>query len=307
VTEDAGTGAGGSGAPDDPGRAVAETPRGARWFASDLLAGRRALVTGGGTGLGLAMAETFAALGASVAICGRRQEVLEAAAERIGPGTRRHACDLRDRDAVEAMLDALWEDGPLDVLVNNAAANFVARSETLSSRAVDAILDISLKAAAGITLSAGRRWLAAGAPATVLSIVTSYAWHGSPFVVPSAMAKAGLLAMTRSLASEWGPRGIRLNALAPGTFPTKGAFERLVPRPEMARGHETNNAMGRPGDPQEFAALAAFLVSDASAYVQGECVTLDGGRWPHMAGTFGFLHGLTAEEWEAMAPRKGGS
>lgn len=283
---------------------MAEAPDAARWFAPDLLSGRRVLVTGGGTGLGLAMAETFAALGASVAICGRRAEVLEAAAARIGSGTRIHALDLRDRDAVEAMLDALWEDPP-DVLVNNAAANFVARSETLSPRAVDAVIDISLKAAAGITLSAGRRWLAAGTPATVLSIVTSYAWHGSPFVVPSAMAKAGLLAMTRSLASEWGPRGIRLNALAPGSFPTKGAFERLVPRPELARRHETNNALGRPGDPRELAALAAFLVSDASAYVQGECVTLDGGRWPHMAGTFGFLHDLTAEDWEAMAPRRG--
>ena len=284
---------------------MAEAPQGARWFAPDLLAGRRALVTGGGTGLGLAMAETFAALGASVAICGRREAVLEEAATRIGPGTRTHALDLRDRDAVEAMMDALWEEAPPDILVNNAAANFVARSETLSPRAVDAVIDISLKAAAGITLSAGRRWLEAGTTATVLSIVTSYAWHGSPFVVPSAMAKAGLLAMTRSLASEWGPRGIRLNALAPGSFPTKGAFERLVPRPELARRHETNNALGRPGDPQELATLAAFLVSDASAYVQGECVTLDGGRWPHMAGTFGFLHELAPEDWDAMAPRKG--
>lgn len=284
---------------------MAEAPQGARWFAPDLLSGRRALVTGGGTGLGLAMAETFAALGASVAICGRRGAVLEEAAARIGPGTRTHALDLRDRDAVEAMMDALWEEAPPDILVNNAAANFVARSETLSPRALDAVIDISLKAAAGITLSAGRRWLGAGTTATVLSIVTSYAWHGSPFVVPSAMAKAGLLAMTRSLASEWGPRGIRLNALAPGSFPTKGAFERLVPRPELARRHETNNALGRPGDPQELATLAAFLVSDASAYVQGECVTLDGGRWPHMAGTFGFLHELTPEDWDAMAPRKG--
>ena len=279
-------------------------PAGARWFAPDLLAGRRALITGGGTGLGLAMAETFAALGAEVAICGRREAVLEEAAARIGPAARWHRCDLRDPEAVEAMLDTLFEDGPWDVLVNNAAANFVARSETLSPRAVDAILDTSLKGAATVTLGAGRRWLAAGTPARVLSIVTSYAWHGSPFVVPSAMAKAGLLAMTRSLASEWGPRGIRLNALAPGTFPTQGAFERLVPRPEMARGHETNNALGRPGDPQELAALAAFLVSDASAYVQGECVTLDGGRWPHMAGTFGFLRALSDEDWEAMAPPK---
>ena len=295
-----------SGACPTPGGA----PGAARWFAPDLLAGRRALITGGGTGLGLAMAETFAALGAEVAICGRREAVLEEAAERIGPRARWRRCDLRDPGEIDATLDALFEDGPWDVLVNNAAANFVARSETLSPRAVDAILDTSLKGAANLTLGAGRRWLAAGTPARVLSIVTSYAWHGSPFVVPSAMAKAGLLAMTRSLASEWGPRGIRLNALAPGTFPTQGAFERLVPRPEMARRHETDNALGRPGEPQELAALAAFLVSDASAYVQGECVTLDGGRWPHMAGTFGFLRALSDEDWGAMAPRgrgQGGS
>lgn len=277
---------------------------GARWFAPDLLAGRRALVTGGGSGLGLAMAETFAALGAEVAICGRREAVLKEAAAGIGSSSGRPArfevCDIRRPDEVEAMLDALFADAPIDVLVNNAAANFVARSETLSPRAVDAILDTSLKGAANVTLSAGRRWLEREASAAVLSIVTSYAWHGSPYVVPSAMAKAGLLAMTRSLATEWGPRGIRLNALAPGAFPTKGAWDRLVPRPELAERHEANSSLGRPGDPKELAALAAFLVSDASGYIHGECVTIDGGRWPHMAGTFGFLRALSDDDWESM-------
>ena len=276
----------------------------ARWFAPDLLAGRKALVTGGGTGLGLAMAKAFAGLGAQVVICGRRENVLEEAAASIGEGTVTRACDLRDPDAIEALLRTAFRDRPIDILVNNAAANFVARSETLSPRAVDAILDTSLKGAANVTLGAGRRWLEAGMSASVLSIVTSYAWHGSPFVVPSAMAKAGLLAMTRSLASEWGPRGIRLNALAPGAFPTKGAWDRLVPRADLARRHETNNALGRPGDPQELATLAAFLVSDASAYIHGECVTIDGGRWPHMAGTFGHMHEMDEEDWAAMSPKK---
>ena len=275
----------------------------AAWFAPDLLTGRRALITGGGTGLGLAMARTFAALGASVIICGRRADVLKTAADEIG-GAETHVCDLRDAASVDAMLDAAFEAAPVDILVNNAAANFVARSETLSPRAVDAILDTSLKGAANVTFSTGRRWLESEQHATVLSIVTSYAWHGSPFVVPSAMAKAGLLAMTRSLASEWGPRGIRLNALAPGAFPTTGAWDRLAPRPDLAARHETNNSLGRPGDPQELATLAAFLVSEASSYIHGECVTIDGGRWPHMAGTFAHMHALSEEEWQAMAPKR---
>ena len=278
-------------------------PLGARWFAPDLLAGRKALVTGGGTGLGLAISRTFARLGAHVVICGRREGVLAEAVEAIGDASF-HVCDLRDTDAVDALLDATSAETPVDILVNNAAANFVARSETLSPRAVDAILDTSLKGAANVTLAAGRRWLDAGTRASVLSIITSYAWHGSPFVVPSAMAKAGLLAMTRSLASEWGPRGIRLNALAPGAFPTKGAWDRLVPREDLAKRHETNNSLGRPGDPEELSALAAFLVSDAASYIHGECVTIDGGRWPHMAGTFGHMHEMEEEDWEAMRPQR---
>ena len=277
---------------------------GASWFAPDLLKGRYALITGGATGLGRAMAETFAALGADIALCGRREALLEKAAgelrERHGRDAVWRRCDLRHGDAVADMMTRLFAERPLDILVNNAAANFIARSETLSSRARDAVFDISMKGTAHCTFEAGKRWIDARHGGTVLSIATSYAWHGSPFVVPSAMAKAGILAMTRSLASEWGPRGIRLNALAPGSFPTGGAWERLVPKPELAARHETNNALGRPGRPEEVAALAAFLVSDASAYINGECVTIDGGRWPHMAGTFGFLRALDGDEWDAM-------
>lgn len=277
--------------------------RAAEALRPDLLAGRCALVTGGGTGLGRAMVEAFAALGADAVVCGRRADVLERAASQIAQATGRTVhpvpCDVRDPDAVEALAEEAVALGA-DILVNNAAANFVARSETLSHRALDAIVDISMKGAANATLACGRRWIAAGRPGVVLSIATSYAWHGSPYVLPSAMAKAGLLAMTRSLAAEWGPKGIRLVAIAPGAFPTPGAWERLVPRADLAARHETANALGRPGRPEELATLAAFLVSDAAAYVTGECVTIDGGRWVTMAGTFGHLSELSDADWEAM-------
>jgi len=269
------------------------------------MAGKRVLITGGGSGLGLSMARCFAALGASLALLGRREAVLSEAAQALSPApVQTLVCDVRDAGAVADAVAAAFDAGPLDVLVNNAAANFVARAETLSPRALDAVIDISMKGAAHCTLETGRRWIDMGRAGTVLSIVTSYAWHGSPFVTPSAMAKAGVLAMTRSLASEWGPKGIRLNALAPGAFPTAGAWNRLVPRDDLAGVHETNNSLGRPGRHEELAALAAFLVSDASGYIHGECVTIDGGRWPHMAGTFGHLHGLTEDDWQAMRPRK---
>jgi NAD(P)-dependent dehydrogenase (short-subunit alcohol dehydrogenase family) len=271
-----------------------------------LLAGRRALVTGGGTGLGKAMGRRFMELGADLAICGRREAVLadtarefEAAFDRP---VQRIACDVRDPAKVAAMMEAAFSQCPVDILVNNAAANFVARSETLSHRALDAVLGISLHGAAYCTLEAGRRWIAAGMPAVVISIVTSYAWHGSPYVLPSSMAKAGLLAMTRSLAAEWGRHGIRLVASAPGSFPTQGAWERLVPREDLAKLHETRNALGRPGRPEEIAELAAFLASDAAGYVTGECVTIDGGRFVRNAGTFSFLDALSDEHWAAMRP-----
>lgn len=277
---------------------------GSNWFRPDLLAGRHALITGGGTGLGLAMARAFLHLGAEVTICGRRAEVLQTALSDLAATTDRTACsvtiDLRDADAPETLLAACAANRPVDILVNNAAANFIARSETLSPRAIDSILDISLRSALRLTMAAGQDWITRGTHGTVLSIVTSYAWHGSPFVVPSAVAKAGLLAMTRSLASEWGHHGIRLNALAPGSIPTQGAWSRLLPDPSAARQHETNNALGRAGTPAEIAALASFMVSDAAAYMTGDCITLDGGRWGHMAGTFSFLHALDDAQWSDL-------
>jgi NAD(P)-dependent dehydrogenase (short-subunit alcohol dehydrogenase family) len=248
-------------------------------FAPGLLAGRRALVTGGGTGLGRSIGRRFLELGASLAICGRRGAVLDAAAEAFraelpGAVVSTYPCDIRDAAAVEAMLDDVWRDGAADILVNNAAANFLAQTHRLSARAVDAVLGTTLHGAAYCTIGCGRRWIEAGQPGVVLSILTLSALQGGAFTAPSAMAKAGLLAMTQSLAVEWGPHGIRLVAIAPGTFPTEAAVARLRPGGVEHAGVPLRRA----GKHEELTDLAAFLVSDHGGYVTGECVVADGGR-----------------------------
>lgn len=273
-------------------------------FAPGLLAGKRILVTGGGTGLGRSAATRFASLGAEIFICGRRQAVLDTAAAEIAAatGARVHAlaCDVRDAQAVDAMMQRIWDEGgPLSALMNNAAGNFISRTEALSPRAFDAVLSVVLHGTAYGTLAAGRRWIADGVPGAVLSVVTTAAWTGGPFTAPSATAKAGVLALMRSLASEWGPKGIRLNAIAPGLFPTPGAWDRLYPPEVRMEPQENNVPLRRVGQHQEFADLCAYLLSDGAGYINGEVVTIDGGRW--MGGAGGSmvrpLYDWGDEEW----------
>jgi NAD(P)-dependent dehydrogenase (short-subunit alcohol dehydrogenase family) len=278
-------------------------------FRKDLLAGKRILITGGGTGLGRSMAMRFLELGANLVICGRRGEVLDATAAELTKSTEgpveTHICDIRDPEAVEAMIAAIWQTAPLDHLINNAAGNFIARTESLSHRAFDAVIGIVLHGSAYATLACGKRWLDEGRAASVLSILTTYAWTGSGYVVPSAMAKAGVLAMTRSLAVEWGGRGVRLNAIAPGPFPTPGAWERLVPREDLARDFEDSVPLGRVGEHRELADLACFLLADETGYINGEIVTIDGGQWLKGAGQFNFLSRLSDQDWDEIKTKAG--
>lgn len=279
-------------------------------FQSDLLSKKRILITGGGTGLGKGSAQRFLELGAEVYICGRRHEVLTATEkelrDRTGGKIHSRPCDVRDAAAVEEMIETIWKDGPLDVLMNNAAGNFLARTEELSLGAFQSVIGIVLMGSLHTTMACGRRWLQAGHKATVLNITTTYTTTGSAYVVPSAVAKAGVQALTRSLAVEWGNRGIRMNAIAPGPIPTEGAFSRLLPRPELEQLAKQKNPLGRFGTVKEFANLAAFLVSDGSSYINGEVVTMDGGEWLEGAGEFTALgRMLTDKEWEMMKPKKG--
>jgi NAD(P)-dependent dehydrogenase (short-subunit alcohol dehydrogenase family) len=278
-------------------------------FRNDLLANKRILITGGGTGLGKAMAHRFLELGATVYICGRREEVLEKTAAQLSDATSGpiHAlpCDVRNLDAVEAMVNEIWQTAPLDILINNAAGNFIARTEELSQRAFESVIGIVLLGTLHATLACGRRWLKAERPGIVLNISATYAPVGSAYVVPSAVSKAGVEALTRSLAVEWGNRGIRMNAIAPGPIPTQGAFSRLLPRPELETLALDRNPMHRFGTTEELANLAAFLVSDGSAYINGEVIRMDGGEFLQGAGEFSNLgRALTNNDWEAVKPRK---
>ena len=279
-------------------------------FISDLLKDKRIFITGGGTGPGKNMARRFMERGAGVVICGRREDVLKETAGELagetGGGISWKRLDIRDPEAVERTLAEVWDNGPLDALVNNAAGNFLSRTEDLSHRALDAVVNIVLHGSAYMTLECGKRWIAERRPGNVLSIVTTYAWTGSGYVVPSAMGKAGVLAMTRSLAVEWGPKNIRLNAIAPGAFPTEGAWSRLLPRQDLAEAFETRNPLGRTGAHDELTNLAAYLLSDQSGFITGEVVTIDGGRWLAGAGQFNFASMLSDEDWQNLRPKKNG-
>jgi NAD(P)-dependent dehydrogenase (short-subunit alcohol dehydrogenase family) len=278
-------------------------------FRNDLLHKKRILITGGGTGLGKGMAQRFLELGAEVYICGRREEVLKNTLAELAAATggkiNAIPCDVRSLDAVEAMIDSVWKGGPLDVLVNNAAGNFIARTEELSPRAFESVIGIVLMGTLHATMACGRRWLKTSHGGTVLSISATYAPVGSAYVVPSAISKSAVEALTRSLAVEWGNRGIRLNAIAPGPIPTQGAFSRVLPRPELEKLALDRNPLHRFGTVEELANLAAFLISDGSGYVNGEVVRMDGGEFLQGAGEFSNLgRVLTEEDWESIKPRK---
>jgi NAD(P)-dependent dehydrogenase (short-subunit alcohol dehydrogenase family) len=272
-------------------------------YAPDLLAGKRILITGGGTGLGRGVARHLVEHGAQVHLWGRRPAVLEEAAAEH-PGTVHHqTVDVRDGAGVDAAMGELWDRyGPLTGVVNNAAANFIAPTESLSPRAFDAVSSTVMKGSFHTTHAAGRRWIAEGLPGSVLSTLTTWVWTGSAFVVPSAMGKAAVHAMTMSLAVEWARHGIRLNALAPGPIPTEYAWEMLNPTHKSSVGATQADQipMGRTGTVEELANLTMFLLSDACPYLTGQTIAMDGGQMLAGPGTFAGLTSLTADDWTAI-------
>ncbi len=269
------------------------------------LKGKVIAITGGGSGLGKSMGKYFLGLGASLAICGRRLEKVEEARKELeadtGGKVMAASCDVRNPEEVEAFLAQIIETyGKVDVLLNNAAGNFISPTERLSYGAFDAVIDIVLKGTKNCTLAFGKHWIEQKqTEKVVLNIVTTYASTGSAYVVPSAMSKAGVLAMTRSLAVEWAKYGIRFNAIAPGPFPTKGAWARLLPG-DLGEKLKVENEvpLRRAGDHQELANLAAYLVSDFAPYMNGEVVTIDGGEWLQGAGQMNFLEEVPEETWD---------
>ncbi|CAM3369060.1 SDR family oxidoreductase [Flavobacterium longum] len=273
----------------------------------DALKGKNIVVTGGGSGLGKAMTKYFLELGANVAITSRDLDKLKTTAQELEAQTQGKClpvpCDVRHYDQVEAMLKSVLDAfGSVDVLLNNAAGNFISPTERLSANAFDTIIDIVLKGTKNCTLAFGKHWIDTKKTNNViLNIVTTYAWTGSAYVVPSATAKAGVLAMTRSLAVEWAKYGIRSNAIAPGPFPTKGAWDRLLPGDLKEKFDLAKKVpLQRVGDHQELANLAAYLVSDFSAYVNGEVITIDGGEWLKGAGQFNLLEAVPEEMWDML-------
>lgn len=273
----------------------------------DALKGKTILITGGGTGLGKSMSKYFLQLGANVVISSRKLEVLQKTADELMKETGGQVlavqCDVRKYLEVENMLAAATKKfGSVDTLVNNAAGNFISPTERLSNRAFDTVVDIVLRGSYNCTLALGKHWIKEKLSGkTILNIVTTYAWTGSGYVVPSACAKAGVLAMTRSLAVEWAKYGIRSNAIAPGPFPTKGAWDRLVPGEFREKLDFKNRVpLGRAGEHQELCNLAGYLVSDYSAYVNGEVVTIDGGEWLQGAGEFNIFGAVSPEQWDIV-------
>ena len=274
-------------------------------FTKDALHGKVILVTGGGSGLGREIAQGLSARGAVIHICGRRQALLDETAAEITAATGgrvvAHACDIRDADAVDAMIETIWQDAPLTGLVNNAAANFITPTKDLSARGFRAITSTVIDGTFHVTLSCGKRWIRDGIPGSVVSNLTTWVWTGSAFVVPSAMGKTAIDAMTKSLAVEWGGYGIRLNATAPGPFPTESAWEKLNPIPDTQSSATNSDTvpMRRFGRMPELINLITFLLGDGCDYLTGQTIAIDGGQHLAGPGTFADLTNLTPEQWAA--------
>ena len=273
-------------------------------FNSDLLKEKTVLITGGGTGIGKNMAQMFGTLGAKIAILGRREEVLQQTSKELetkGIRVSFHKCDVRSPEQIAEAVEFLEKElGPINVLVNNAAGNFVSPTEKLSPHAVDSVLNIVLHGTLYMTLELGKKWISRGQGGVVLNIVTPYAWTGSAYVVPSAAAKAGVLAVVRSLAVEWAKYGIRHVAIAPGIFPTEATQKNLFPLPGMEEALKRRVPLGRTGEIRELTTLAAYLISDNASFINGEVITIDGGEWLKGAGEFNELAVLTDEQWEQI-------
>jgi NAD(P)-dependent dehydrogenase (short-subunit alcohol dehydrogenase family) len=269
-------------------------------FKQDLLKGKRILVTGGGSGLGKEIAAKYLELGADIYICGRRDGVLQETAqelrERHGGSVKGIAVDIRNAEAVDEMVGEIWRDGPLSGLVNNAAGNFVSRTEDLSARGFDAIANIVLHGTFYVTQAVGKRWIAAGLPGSVVSILVTWVNNGGPFVVPSAMSKAGVNVMTKSLAVEWARHQIRLNAIAPGAFPTDGMSKRLYPGREDS-GRDEGSPMGRVGEMSELQNLATFLMADGVQWLTGQTLTIDGANSLATGGNFYHFKDWSDDDW----------
>ena len=272
-------------------------------FKDNLLENKRILITGGGTGLGKEMATHFAMHGAELYICGRRENVLSETAAEIsetyGTKVNYQTLDIRASKDVDDYIEFIFEKGPLDGLVNNAAGNFISPTKDLSHKGFDAIANIVFHGTFYMTHSVGKRWIALGHKGSIVNILTTWIWTGSPYVVPSAMSKSGIHAMTQSLAAEWGKYGIKINGIAPGPFPTKGAWERL--NPDNNDDGMTNTVpLGRVGEMEELQNLATFLIADGCDYLTGQTIGLDGGQYLTGGGTFSQLDKLSDEDWENM-------
>mgnify|MGYP000526944114 FL=1 len=270
-------------------------------FKDNILQGKKILVTGGGTGLGKEMSEHYIQHGADVVICGRRESVLAETAEefkeKYGSTVRFQALDIRSAQDVDDFIDTIFQEGPLHGLVNNAAGNFISPTKDLSARGFDAIANIVFHGTFYVTHAVGKKWIEQQIKGSIISILATWVWTGSPFVVPSAMSKSALHTMTKSLAVEWGPNGIRVNAIAPGPFPTEGMTARLSPKGDMQKDSDNTIPMGRMGEMNELQNLATFLMADGCEYLTGQTIAIDGAQYLSGGGTFSQLSKMSDDDW----------